>query len=301
MSNPKTLETLTFDKMKRLFEDAELGEEQAFLLSHDLSVLVGVASVIRRAIREGFLVQIPDYRFGFIFSGHARIKMNLIEYELHPGMVAFLSPGSTIEPLEATDDFNLTGMVVSPELLRLALGGATPAFLNGESMGGCLSVGDENHAIVERFFHLLRDVLRKQKSHRVALGLVAALIAEYNFLFERGRGQRRQRLTHAQATFERFIYLVNNHCVREHHLAFYADRMCLSEHYLSMVVRQASGTTAKEWIDRALITQAKIHLMKSNQPVRNVSDALHFPNYSFFSKYFKRLTGKTPMQFRQER
>ena len=39
-------------------------------------------------------------------------------------------------------------------------------------------------------------------------------------------------------------------------ISYYADRMCLTERYLGTVIRQTSGTTAKEWIDRALITQA---------------------------------------------
>ena len=73
--------------------------------------------------------------------------------------------------------------------------------------------------------------------------------------------------------------------------------MCLSQRYLGTVVRQTSGTTAKEWIDRALITQAKVLLHHSDKSVIQISEELNFPNPAFFSKYFKRLTGMTPKQF----
>lgn len=298
---PKELKTLTFDWMKDFFRNADGTKEESFLLSHDLSVLVNVASAIRHVIRMGVLVQVSDYRFGFVSSGHARIRVNLIEYEVSPGFMAFLSPGTTVEPLEASHDFTLTGMVVSSELLRIALGGRLPAIFNGERMASGLCVDSGKHDVVKRLFRLLCDVLCTQKDQQVVLGLVATIIHEFNYLLEGGQEQRQARLTTQQLLFERFINLVNAHCVGEHHLRYYAGRMCLSEHYLSMVVRKASGTTAKEWIDRAIITQAKIRLMKSDRSVGSVSDELHFPNPSFFNKYFKRLTGKTPLQFRQER
>ena len=297
----KELKTLTFDWMKDFFRNTDGAKDESFLLSHDLSVLVDVASAIRHVIRAGVLVQIPDYRFGFVSSGHARIHVNLIEYEVEAGFMAFLSPGTTVEPLEASRDFTLTGMAISSELLHIALGGHLPPLLNGERMASGLCVDQGKHDVVRRLFRLLCDVLRTQKDQQVVLGLVSTIIHEFNYLLEGAREQRQARLTTQQLIFERFINLVNAHCVGEHHLSYYADRMCLSEHYLSMVVRKASGTTAKEWIDRAIITQAKIRLMKSDAPVGSVADELRFPNPSFFNKYFKRLTGKTPLQFRQER
>ena len=63
-----------------------------------------------------------------------------------------------------------------------------------------------------------------------------------------------------QTIFNRFIYLVNQHATHEHQISFYADKMCLTQLYLGTVIRQTSGTTAKEWIDRALIAYIKIEL-----------------------------------------
>jgi AraC-like DNA-binding protein len=74
--------------------------------------------------------------------------------------------------------------------------------------------------------------------------------------------------------------------------------MCLTERYLGTVVRQASGITAKEWIDRALVTRIKIELRHTDKSVAQISDEMKFPNPSFFSKYFRRLTGMTPLEFR---
>lgn len=41
-------------------------------------------------------------------------------------------------------------------------------------------------------------------------------------------------------------------------------------------------------------------LRHSDKLVYQVSDALNFPNASFFCKFFRRLTGKTPNEYKQE-
>lgn len=73
--------------------------------------------------------------------------------------------------------------------------------------------------------------------------------------------------------------------------------MCLTERYLGTVIRQASGVTAKQWIDRALITYAKTQLLHTDKTVAQISNEMNFPNPSFFSKYFKRITQMTPLSF----
>ena len=101
-----------------------------------------------------------------------------------------------------------------------------------------------------------------------------------------------------QTIFDRFIYLVNQHATHEHQICFYADKMCLTERYLGTVIRQASGTTAKEWIDRALVEHIKIELKHTDKSIAQISDEMDFPNPSFFSKFFKRLADKTPLEYR---
>ncbi|MCD8296593.1 MAG: helix-turn-helix domain-containing protein, partial [Prevotella sp.] len=87
-------------------------------------------------------------------------------------------------------------------------------------------------------------------------------------------------------------------CKKEHSIGFYADKMCVTPRYLGVAVKNTSGVTAKEWIDRAVVTTAKVMLRHSNKQVTQISDELDFPNPSFFCKFFKRMTGITPQEYR---
>ena len=98
--------------------------------------------------------------------------------------------------------------------------------------------------------------------------------------------------------FEQFVALVNTHCKEQRQLSFYADRLCLTERYLGTAIRQASGTTAKEWIDRATVMTAKVMLRHTRLSVSQISDSLHFANDSFFCKFFKRVASMTPGEYR---
>lgn len=101
-----------------------------------------------------------------------------------------------------------------------------------------------------------------------------------------------------QTIFDCFLQLVNQHCNEHHQLAYYADRLCLTQRYLGTVVRQTSGATAKEWIDRALLTRIQIALRHTDKSAAQIADEFHFANPAFFAKFFRRLTGMTPKSYR---
>ena len=122
----------------------------------------------------------------------------------------------------------------------------------------------------------------------------------YDGLYRQQAERQQALLSREQTIFDRFIYLVNQHVAREHQIAFYAAKMCLTERYLGTIIRQASGVTAKEWIDRALVARIQVALRHTDKTVAQIADELSFPNPSFFCKYFKRLTGLTPQEFRRQ-
>ncbi len=98
--------------------------------------------------------------------------------------------------------------------------------------------------------------------------------------------------------FNQFIDLLNTAEGREHKPEFFASQLFVSVGYLSKVIRQQSGQTIMQWINRSVILQAKILLRHSEMPVYEIAESLNFPNPSFFNKYFKKQTGITPMKYR---
>ena len=53
-----------------------------------------------------------------------------------------------------------------------------------------------------------------------------------------------------------------------------------------------------KWISDALISEAKILLRKPDINIQQISEELHFGEQSSFSKFFKKHTGVTPVEYR---
>ena len=98
---------------------------------------------------------------------------------------------------------------------------------------------------------------------------------------------------------KQFIKLVHEHYRTERSVAFYAKRLFISPKYLSMLVKEASGRSAAEWIDSHVILEAKNLLRFSGLNVQQVAFTLNFSNQSSFGKYFKHLTGMSPTEFQR--
>lgn len=94
-----------------------------------------------------------------------------------------------------------------------------------------------------------------------------------------------------------FVRLVRKYFRAEHSVRFYADRLCISPKYLSLVVKECTGRSAAEIIDEHLLLEAKNLLRFSGKNIQQVAYELNFSNQSSFGKYFKHLTGLSPSEF----
>lgn len=100
------------------------------------------------------------------------------------------------------------------------------------------------------------------------------------------------------ALLHKFIELVEANFQQERSVAFYADALCVTPKHLSASIREASGRTAGEWIDSYVLIEAKLMLRNTGLTIQEISTKLNFQNQSFFGKYFKRLCGQSPRDYR---
>lgn len=105
-------------------------------------------------------------------------------------------------------------------------------------------------------------------------------------------------LDHNDEVLRKFIISLNEHFRTERSVGFYAAQQYLSYGYFSKIVRDKSGLSAKEWIVRYVINDAKEKLEHTRMSVKEIADNLGFPNQSFFGKYFKQYVGVPPKDYR---
>lgn len=95
---------------------------------------------------------------------------------------------------------------------------------------------------------------------------------------------------------DRLLADIENH----RDVAYYADCLCVTPHYLSKVIKSVLGKSAGRIIEEMLMERAVIMLREPECTAQQVADRLHFSDQSSFGKFFKRHMGVSPMQFKRK-
>ncbi|WP_166346358.1 helix-turn-helix domain-containing protein [Phytoactinopolyspora limicola] len=100
------------------------------------------------------------------------------------------------------------------------------------------------------------------------------------------------------ATFRRFRAAVEQNFFRFRQVAYYARALGYSTRTLTRSTQAAAGVSAKEFIDRRVILEARRLLAHADLPAARIAAQLGFDDATNFSKYFHHRTGATPGAFR---
>lgn len=275
--------------------------KNTLLISGDVSIALGTNQVFEQLAKteDPFIVAEP--RFVLVKSGWIHVTINLVEYHIHTGMMAYIGSGSIVQ-IHGYDNikpFDGLGIIMSDERLNIAMHGRMLQSLNGTERSFCIEATDDEQQVVQKIAEALWATLKLSRPSENSINaLIAAFAHTVDEMCQKHTDMHQNNLSRKRNIFEHFISLVNRHSTEQHQMKFYADKLCISDKYLSTVVKQTSGTSAKEWIDHSLTTNAKVMLRHTDLQVSQVADRLSFPNVSFFCKYFKRTTGYTPLEYR---
>ena len=74
--------------------------------------------------------------------------------------------------------------------------------------------------------------------------------------------------------------------------------MNISPYYFSKLFKEEAGITFIEYLTTLRMTKAKALLSDPAIPVKEVGTKVGYQDPNYFSRIFKRYTGKTPTEFR---
>lgn len=141
-----------------------------------------------------------------------------------------------------------------------------------------------------------------REGYRVAMRGLLALIAIGVARLAASRARTGSvTLQPADATVAQLRALVDEFFGREHQLAFYAEKLNMTVDRLNDHVKRATGVTAGHLIRQRVLTEAKHQLVFTTQPIQDIAEELAFSDASHFARFFRKHTGTTPHQFRDQR
>ena len=92
--------------------------------------------------------------------------------------------------------------------------------------------------------------------------------------------------------------------IMEHHreasdVRFYAELLNVSSRYLAQVTRRISGKSPKAIIDDYLIHEIELQLKSTDNTVQEIAYRFGFSSQAHFTKFFKKLKGVSPTEYRK--
>lgn len=79
-----------------------------------------------------------------------------------------------------------------------------------------------------------------------------------------------------------------------------ADQLCLSTNYFSDLVKKETGMSAIKHIQQKIMDIAKERIMNTQKSISQISDEMGFQYPQHFTRWFKKMEGCTPNEYRNE-
>ena len=241
--------------------------------------------------------------------GSLKADLNGRVIEVEKGDVFICPPNTILDFTEVSPDFACTAMCVSNHgmlnILRSHISVWNRAmYVNKVAV---LKMNEKDMVFYEKFTDLVRLCLDPSFSARsswqpyrreiVETLLKSALLAVSNLLLEDLPQDAASSTT--SDLFDRFLELLQNSEVKHLPVEFFAQQLCITPKYLSIICKRHSGKTAIEWITEYTLSDISYYLRSTSKSIKEISGILGFSNTSFFGKYVREHFHMSPLKYRE--
>jgi AraC family transcriptional regulator, transcriptional activator of pobA len=266
----------------------------------DLLLDIGKIETLKNFILSNTPHQISFYEILFIVKGKGSFALDENNMIIEPGVIIFTSPGQVRrwnikQPVKGyslffekdflnlffIDDlflyrFQFFHQYSKPANIKM------PPIVFEQTLKFVYSIEEEFNHLQNDSNHLLRAIL-----YQLLVVLNRYYAATYNV----------QNDTHIHPNFFRFRSLLEKEFITYHLVATYSRALNISTSQLNKICRQYSGQSAQQMIHHKQISEIKKQL-RSTKTVKEIVYELGFSDPSNFNRFFKKMTGVTAQQYR---
>lgn len=241
------------------------------------------------------------YRISITISGNVDVYLGLEHFHHEPGTVSFTFPNQVFSKGNITADAFGYYILFNPDFLNELVLNVEKEFPFFDYSGTpFFHLSAEEIQNVEQFVLKMNDELHEAKGGNGK----AIKMYLYLLLLEMKRSYERQQL-HIVKNMEdgyylisRFKKLVSRNFLTKRKVVEYAELLGITPNHLNRMVREVTGKTASESITEMLLQESKALLKYTDSSISEISYQLDFSDPAAFNRFFKKLTGETPMSFR---
>lgn len=238
----------------------------------------------------------------FCRKGTAHIEIDLIPYELVANTQLIIIAGSIVHNISNSDEFKISYITFKHEVYDEATAQLEPSFTFFLKEYPCVQLGEKRINKMNYLVEAMEDFYNeKTNCFRVKIfknNIQSFLLDVYDKTRTLFKIDKSEEVGRREELFIKFIHLIHKYCPQQREVGFYAEKLYITSRYLSSITQNVADKSAKYIIDKHAIQRIKIMLKYSNMSIQDISYELNFPDQSFFSRYFKKHTGMSPLEYR---
>lgn len=240
------------------------------------------------------------YLFVFVISGKSRHIIDMKEISVNSNKVLFILPHQIhcVQP-EQENDRRIIKLAFDQECLSLLP--TSFSFLLDPLHNPVLKLTSQDLSRVLPLLRSIEDLLTSQKKDTglLLLAYLNTLMTELNFCYFGSTGINKE-ISEMLSLYCHFKKLVEQQLKCQPTVYSLAQQLAISESKLYKAVMHLSGLSPKAYLLQQTILEAQRILIYKHSSVKEVAFELGFSDPDYFSRLFKRSTGKTVTRYLEQ-
>ena len=290
--------------INQLLEGSGLGKP-----THPLIAVIDTADIVFGKEMQGLKITSDLYSMA-LKDASCGLDYGRKPYDFNEGVLFFSAPKQvfTVTKVQKLNEVKGWMIYFHPDLIRntkLASKIDDYTFFNYE-VNEALHLSEKEQTVLNNLVNIIENEIQERIDSHSQQVLVSniELILSYSFRFyERQFNTRSAQNTDIVSKVEALLknYYKTNELILSGQptIEYLANGCHLSSNYLSDLLSKETGRSAKDHINDFLMEKAKNLLLSSTDSVSGIAYSLGFNYPHYFSRIFKKKTGKTPQEYRQ--
>ncbi len=253
----------------------------------------------------GRIYHYPQRMNGCLFvlclRGECDLTIHLSEHKIQKNDIVTILPETFVHVHRQSPDCRLFLAGFNKELLNgITFFNSTINYLSALIDTPIIPLRPEIAELFQDYFMLLIKTKRiGAKPHQDIISTIFLSILHGVGSIHQNTSVTTRTFNRGEEIVKRLVQYIIKHYTKERSVAFYADLLHISPQHLSTTVNKVTGKTVTDIIAKLVITDAEAKLKSTDLTIQEIAYSLNFPDISFFGKYFKRYTGMSPKQYRE--
>jgi len=273
-----------------------------FLQHNELKILAGSSqdiAALHKSVYKKFQIPHKSDRYFFVYNeqNSAKHSLDLLEMDLSSGELLFVVPNQihTSPPLKRGLKFHS----LSFEANCLSLLPRQFYFLTNPFNRQIISFDQESRLRVKTLFETLRQLLfstSTRNNTEIILAHLNALLSEFNNAYFKDSNLE-VFSGNKLSKYIQFKLLIEAEFKKQPSINSIAKKLILSENQLFSIVKEFSELSPKKYLIQRLMLEAQRILFYEKPSVKELAYELGFADPDYFSRLFKKQTGKSVSSF----